>query len=137
MALKTNFVAPAGGILILIGGLALAYYTGTHGAALVEARGKTVEKYVTMTEKALAKGDTKMAEKYAREALVVDPKNRKAIAEFRKVILASCPKAASAPAPAAAASTAPATATAQPAAAPASEAPAKPKAEPEEEMGCI
>jgi hypothetical protein len=143
MALKTNFVAPAGGILILIGGLALAYYTGTHGTALVEARAKAVQKYVSMTEKALAKGDMKMAEKYAKEALVVDPKNKQAIAEFKKVVLASCPKAAPTPAatpttPASQSEMAPAGAS-QPAAAtaPADEQPAKPQAEAEEEMGCI
>ena len=148
MALKTNYVAPAGGILILIGGLALAYYTGTHGTALVEARAKAIEKYVAMTERALDKGDMKMAEKYAREALVVDPKNKRAIAEFKKVILASCPKAAPAPAATQPATT-PGTATpqngstpsgaSQPAAAsaPADNQPAKPQAEAEEEMGCI
>ncbi len=147
MALKTNYVAPAGGILILLGGLALAYYTGTHGTALVEARAKAVEKYVAMTERALDKDDMKMAEKYAREALVVDPKNKRAIAEFKKVILASCPKAAPAPAATQPATT-PGTATPQSgsapsgasrpaAAAPADKQPAKPQAEAEEEMGCI
>jgi len=130
MAMKTNIVAPAGGILILIGGLALAFYTGTNGTALVEARAKAVNKYVSMTEKALAKGDMKMAEKYAREALVVDPKNKKAVAEFKKVILASSPKATT---PSASAPTA-----AKPeAAAPTAAQPAQPKAEAEEEMGCI
>jgi hypothetical protein len=137
MALKTNFVAPAGGILILIGGLALAYYTGTQGSVLVETRAKAVQKYVSMTERALAKGDMKMAEKYAREALVVDPKNKKAIAEFKKVILASCPKAAPAPAATPGTPAAATPAAQKPAAAPAQEAPAQPKAEAEEEMGCI
>jgi hypothetical protein len=137
--MKTNIVAPAGGILILIGGLALAFYTGTNGTALTEARAKAVEKYVTMTEKALAKGELKMAEKYAKEALVVDPKNKKAVAEFKKVILASCPKAApAASAPAAAAPAAGNTPAPKPAdAAPTAAQPAQPKAEAEEEMGCI
>ena len=143
MAMKTNIVAPIGGILILAGGLALAFYTGTNGTALVEARAKAVNKYVSMTEKALAKGDMKMAEKYAKEALVVDPKNKKAVAEFKKVILASCPKAApaaSAPAAAAAPATPAAGNTPAPkpaAATPAAAQPAQPKAEAEEEMGCI
>ena len=134
MALKTNIVAPAGGILILAGGLALAFYTGTDGQALTAAKAKAVEKYLSMTEKALKKGDLKQAEKYAKEALVVDPKNKKAIAEFKKVALASCPKAAPAPAAAQPAAAAPAADAAKPAAQP---APAKPAAESEEEMGCI
>ena len=136
--MKTSPVAVAGGILILIGGLALAFYTSTNGAALVEAKAKAVDKYVTMTEKALSKGDMKMAEKYAKEAMVVDPKNRKAYAELKKVILASCPKAAPAAPAAAAGSTAPKVESAtQPATSAPAQQPAKPKAEPEEEMGCI
>ncbi|WP_457607289.1 hypothetical protein [Nitratifractor sp.] len=134
--MKTSPVAVAGGILILIGGLALAFYTGTSGAALEATKAKTVEKYVALSDKALGGGDLKMAEKYAKEALVVDPKNKKAIAEFKKVILASCPKAA--PAPAAAAPAAAGTEAAKaPAAATPATAPAQPKAEAEEEMGCI
>ena len=134
MAMKTNIVAPAGGILILIGGLALAFYTGTDGKALVEARAKAVEKYVVLSEKALSSGNLKQAEKAAKEALVVDPKNKKALAEFKKVILASCPKAVAASTSNAGA----AAKTAQPAAAtPAETKPAQPKAEAEEEMGCI
>jgi len=134
--MKTSPVAVAGGILILIGGLALAIYTGTDGQALVAAKAKAVEKYVSMTEKALKEGDLKQAEKYAKEALVVDPKNKKAIAEFKKVALASCPKAApSAAQPAAA----PAANTAKPAvpAATTKPAAAQPEAESDEEMGCI
>ena len=137
MAMKTNIVAPAGGILILIGGLALAFYTGTSGAALVETKAKAVEKYVALTEKALNKGDMKMAEKYAKEALVVDPKNKKAIAEFKKVVLASCPKAAPATTATAPAAAAKGAQSAAPAAAPAAAKPAAPAAEAEEEMGCI
>jgi len=134
MAMKTNIVAPVGGILILIGGLALAFYTGTDGQALVEARAKAVEKYIGLTEQALAKGEMKMAEKYAKEALVVDPKNKKGIAEFKKVILASCPKTASAPAAATATAK---SETAEPSSAAPAAQPAQPKAEAEEEMGCI
>ena len=134
--MKTSPVAVAGGILILIGGLALAFYTGTDGQALVAAKAKAVEKYVAMTEKALKEGDLKQAEKYAKEALVVDPKNKKAIAEFKKIALASCPKAAPAAAQPAAA---PAANTAKPAvpAATTKPAAAQPEAESDEEMGCI
>ena len=134
MAMKTNVVAPAGGILILIGGLALAFYTGTNGEALKATKAKAVEKYVALAEKALSTGDARQAEKYAKEALVVDPKNKKAIAEFKKVVLSSCPKAAPA-----AAATAPAAEqkSAASAAKPAEAQPAKPAAEAEEEMGCI
>ncbi len=131
--MKTSPVAVAGGILILIGGLALAFYTGTNGQALVAAKAKAVEKYVSMTEKALNSGDLKQAEKYAKEALAVDPRNRQALGEFKKVALASCPKAAPAPA-AAQPAAAPAANAAKPTAAPAA---AKPAAESEEEMGCI
>ena len=129
MALKTNIVAPIGGILILAGGLALAAYTGTQGTQLVQARAKAIQKYVALSEKALAQGDLKAAEKHAKAALAVDPKNRSALAEYKKVLLASCPKAPA---------TAPVTQSATPAspAAPAA-TPAKPEAEPEEEMGCI
>ncbi|WP_457603448.1 hypothetical protein, partial [Nitratifractor sp.] len=105
MAMKTNIVAPAGGILILAGGLALAFYTGTDGAALAAAKAKAVEKYVTLADKSLASGDLRKAEKFAKEALVVDPKNKKALGEFKKIVLASCPKAAPAAATSAAAKT--------------------------------
>lgn len=125
--MKTNIVAPIGGLIILAGGLALAFYTGSAAPALAEANAKAVGKYISLSEKALAAGDTRQAEKMAKEALVVDPKNRDAIAGFKKVILASCPKAA---APAAADNTAAPAAQAAPAA-------ATPAAEPEEEMGCI
>jgi len=136
--MKTSPVAVAGGILILIGGLALAFYTGTDGQALVAAKAKAVEKYVAMTEKALKEGDLKQAEKYAKEALVVDPKNKKALAEFKKVVLASCPKAAPAPT-AAQPAAAPAANAAKPTAPAATTkpAPAQPEAESDEEMGCI
>ncbi|WP_456456492.1 hypothetical protein [Nitratifractor sp.] len=137
MAMKTNIVAPAGGILILAGGLALAFYTGTDGAALAAAKAKAVEKYVTLADKSLASGDLRKAEKFAKEALVVDPKNKKALGEFKKIVLASCPKAAPAAATSAAAKTeSPKAATPAAAATPATK-PAQPAAESEEEMGCI
>ena len=135
--MKTSPVAVAGGILILIGGLALAFYTGTNGQALLASKAKAVEKYVSMTEKALNSGDLKQAEKYAKEALAVDPRNRQALGEFKKVALASCPKAVPAPAAAQPAAATPAANAAKPAAAPAAAKPAQPAAESEEEMGCI
>ena len=139
MAMKTNIVAPAGGILILAGGLALAFYTGTDGAALAAAKAKAVEKYVALADKSLASGDLHKAEKFAKEALVVDPKNKKALGEFKKIVLASCPKAAPAAAPAAATSAAKAQSpkAATPAAAAPAAKPAQPAADSEEEMGCI
>ena len=141
MAMKTNIVAPAGGILILAGGLALAFYTGTDGAALAAAKAKAVQKYVALADKSLASGDLRKAEKFAIEALVVDPKNKKALGEFKKVVLASCPKAAPAVTPAAATPAAakvesPKTAIPSVTTTPA-EKPAEPAAESEEEMGCI
>ncbi len=136
MAMKTNIVAPAGGILILAGGLALAFYTGTDGAALAAAKAKAVEKYVTLADKSLASGDLHKAEKFAKEALVVDPKNKKALGEFKKIVLASCPKAAPAAAAATSATPAAAKAESSKAAAPAAK-PAQPAADSEEEMGCI
>jgi hypothetical protein len=132
--MNTSKVAVAGGVLILIGGLALAFYTGTNGAALVAAKAKAVEKYVALAEKSLSSGDLSKAEKYAKEALVVDPKNKTALKEFKKVVLASCPKAV---APAAATSETTAKGTAAPAATAPAAKPAAPQAEEEEEMGCI
>ncbi len=121
--MKTNIVAPIGGLIILAGGLALAFYTGSAAPALAQTNAKAVTKYINLSEKALASGNAKEAEKMIKKALVVDPKNPEAIAGFKKVVLASCPKSA---APAA-----------DTAAAPAAAQPATPAAEPEEEMGCI
>ena len=134
--MQTSKVAVAGGLLILVGGVALALYTGMSGPALQASKAKAVERYSAMIDKSLAKGDLHQAEKYAKEALVVDPKNKTALAEYKKVILASCPKAAPAASPAAPAEAAKGTQSAAPAAAPAAK-PAAPAAESEEEMGCI
>jgi len=128
MSTKTTIT---GGALILAGGLALAVYANTNTAALQNAKAGIVTKYVKLSQKALSSGDAKAAEKYAKQALATNPKNKEALGEYKKVILASCPKA---PAPAAANTV---TSTATPTAAPAAAAPATPKAEPEEEMGCI
>ncbi len=127
--MKTTPVAIVGGILILAGGIALAVYTGTNAPILEATKAKSVEKYVTMSDKALAKGDLKQAEKYAKEALVVDPKNKKALSEFKKVVLASCPKSEATVKPTS-------TATAKPTK-PKTATPAKPSDDSEEEMGCI
>ena len=121
MSTKTTI---AGGALILAGGLALAIYANTNTAALQHAKAGIVTKYVNLSEKALGSGDTKAAENYAKSALAADPQSKDALNEYKKVILASCPKAA------------PAAATASPAAMTPPKA-AAPAAEPEEEMGCI
>ncbi len=124
MSTKTTI---AGGSLILVGGLALAIYANTNVSALANAKSTTVAKYIKLSDTALSKGDSKTAEKFAKKALATDPQSKEALAGFKKVILASCPK-----------STAPAAGTATtPAATPAAAQPATPAAEPEEEMGCI
>jgi len=122
MSTKTTIT---GGALILVGGLALAVYANTNVSALANAKSATVTKYIKLSDTALAKGENKSAEKFAKKALATDPKNKAALAGFKKVILASCPKVV---APATSATTS--TPTAAPAA-------ATPAAEPEEEMGCI
>ncbi len=134
--MQTSKVAVAGGLLILAGGIALALYTGMNGPVLEATKAKAVQRYAAMVDKSMAKGDLRQAEKYAKEALVVDPKNKTALAEYKKVILASCPKAAPAATSAAPAEAAKGTQSAAPAAAPAAK-PAAPAADSEEDMGCI
>jgi len=124
MSTKTTIT---GGALILAGGLALAVYANTNVSALANAKSATVAKYIKLSDSALSKGDSKAAEKFAKQALATDPKNKEALAGFKKVILVSCPKSAT---PAASTTT-------TPAATPAAAQPATPAAEPEEEMGCI
>jgi len=123
MSTKTTI---AGGVLILAGGLALAVYANTNASALAAAKSNTVVKYIKLSDAALAKGDSKAAEKFAKQALIADPKNKEALAGFKKVVLASCPKSA---APSPATTTQPAT--------PSKPSAAVPKAEEEDEMGCI
>ena len=123
MSTKTTI---AGGALILAGGMALAVYANTNVSALAAAKSNIVVKYIKLSDAALAKGDSKAAEKFAKQALIADPKNKEALAGFKKVVLASCPRSA---APAAAATTQ--------SAAPSKPAAAAPKAEEEDEMGCI
>jgi len=118
MSTKTTIT---GGALILVGGLALAVYANTNVSALANAKSATVAKYIKLSDTALAKGENKAAEKFAKKALATDPENKEALAGFKKVILASCPKVV---APATSATTNTPTA-------------ATPAAEPEEEMGCI
>ena len=121
---NTSKVAVTGGLVILIGGLALAFYTSVSAPALKAANAKVIAKYAALVDKDLASGDKKGALKAAKAALAVDPTNKIALEAYKKVILADAPKAAAAPA----------TTSAKPTT---QQAPAKPKAEEEEEMGCI
>ena len=120
--MKTNIVAPAGGLAILAGGLALAFYTATYTPALQETKNKTVQKYLAQAEKALKKGDKKEAEKFVKKAIAVDPKNKKALAEFKKIALLDCTNT-------------PQTSTQT--TKPTTQPKAQPEAESEDEMGCI
>ena len=124
---NTSKVAVTGGLVILIGGLALAFYTSVSAPALKAANAKVIAKYAALVDKDLASGDKKGALKAAKAALAVDPTNKMALEAYKKVILADAPKTAAAPAPSAKSAEQP---TKQ-------AAPAKPKAEEEEEMGCI
>ncbi len=126
--MKTNIAAPVGGLIILAGALGLAAYTGLQAPALAKAHAASIETYLSMSEKALAKGKTAEAEKLVKKALAVDPSSKAAFAELKKITLSSCPKS----------TTAPSANTSQPT--PATTAPAKtaePEAESEDEMGCI
>ena len=126
--MKTNIVAPIGGILILAGGIALSVYTATNAPMIEKSKEKLVIKYIDLSDKALAKGDLKEAEKMVKKAIIANPSSKTALNEYKKIVLASCPKvAATASTGAVAADTA--TKPAQPAQ-PAAE-------ESEEEMGCI
>ena len=121
---NTSKVAVTGGLVILIGGLALAFYTSVSAPALKAANERVIKKYAALVDKDLASGDKKGALKAAKAALAVDPTNKMALEAYKKVILADAPKVAAAPT----------TSSAKPAK---QAAPAKPKAEEEEEMGCI
>ncbi len=129
--MKTNIVAPIGGILILAGGIALSVYTATNAPVLEKSKEKLVTKYVNLSEEALAKGDLKEAEKMVKKAIIANPSSKAALNEYKKIVLASCPKAV----PAASTATAPAAAVTKPAQ---TAQPAQPAADDsEEEMGCI
>ena len=121
--MQTSKVAVIGGIMILIGGLLLAFYTASSEPALQEARAKSIANYVSLTQKAIEDKDLSQAEKFAKKALVIDPSNKKALKAYKDAILAS--NGGSAPAE----STTQSTPQAQPA--------TKKKAESEDEMGCI
>jgi len=120
---KRDFIAPAGGVTILAGGLALAFFTATNGAMLQNTKDKTVKKYVAQAQSALAKNDIKNAEKMIKKAIAVDPKNKEALNEFKKIALSGCSATIK-------------NATLQ---TPKKQTPAqtKPEAEEEDEMGCI
>jgi len=76
-----------GGIIILIGGLALAVYANTNATALSQAKANVVNKYISLSEKALSAGKTHDAEKYAIKAVSVDPSNKAAISALKKVVI--------------------------------------------------
>ncbi len=124
---NTNKIAVGGGILILIGGLALAFYTASSTPALKATNAKVIAKYSALVDKDLASGDKKAALKAAKAALAVDATNKMALEAYKKVILADAPKATATSATSPKESTTP-TKTATP---------AKPKAAEEEDMGCI
>jgi len=124
--MKTNIVAPIGGILILAGGIALSVYTVTNAPVLEASKDKLVKKYVALSEKALSSGNLSEAEKFAKKAIAVNPTSKEALAEYKKIALNSCPKVTT-PAPTATTEKKVATPT----------TPATPEAESEEEMGCI
>jgi thioredoxin-like negative regulator of GroEL len=121
--MKRNIVAPAGGLIILAGGLALAFYTATSAPALKETKAKTIKKYISQAENALKKGDKSEAMKFIKRALVVDAKNKEAIAEFKKIVLLDCKTAPTQTQ----SNTTPTQTKTQ----------AKPEAEADDEMGCI
>lgn len=123
--MKTNIVAPIGGILILAGGIALSVYTATNAPILEASKDKLVKKYVALSEKALSSGNLSEAEKFAKKAIAANPTSKEALAEYKKIALSSCPKVAT-PAPTTAEKKAITPTT-----------PATPEAESEEEMGCI
>ena len=123
---STSKVAVSGGIVILLGGLALALYTATSVPALQSAKEKAVAKYSGLVDSALAKGDKSAALKAAKEALVVDAKSKSALNAYKKVILADAPKTTAAPAK-----------SEVKAATPTKTAPAKPAQSEDDEMGCI
>ncbi len=124
MSMKTNIVAPIGGVLILAGGIALSVYTATNAPVLKESKAKIVQKYVNLSQKALVSGDLLKAEKFAKKALAVDATNKLALNSYKSVVLASCPKTA--PIVNNSATT---TSTTPPV--------KKPQPEAEDEMGCI
>ena len=119
--MKTNIVAPVGGLIILAGGLALAFYTATTAPVLKETKAKIIKKYISQAEDALKSGNKSEAMKFVKRALAVDAKNKEAIEEFKKIVLLDC-KATSTQSNNTSTQTKPE---------------AKPEAEADDEMGCI
>ncbi len=117
--MQTSKVATMGGLIILIGGLALAFVTGSSASALQEARAKSIANYTSLTQKAIEDKDLSQAEKFAKKALAVDPSNKDALKAYKNAILASGGGAVATKS------------TTQ------TEAPTKKAAESEDEMGCI
>ena len=83
--MTSDKTAILGGIIILAGGLSLAVYANLNAEALSQAKANTVSKYISLSEKALTSGDHHQAEKFVIKALQTDPKNKQAIAAFKKV----------------------------------------------------
>jgi len=86
--MNSDRTAIFGGLIILIGGLALAIYANTNATALTQTKAKAVEKYISLSEKALSEGENRDAEKFAVKAIKADPSNKSAITAFKKVALA-------------------------------------------------
>jgi len=116
---KKDLIAPVGGVVILAGGLALAFFTATNGALLQENRDKIIKRYILQAQNLISKGELKEAKKIVKKALVVDPKNKEVLNELEKIILANCQNS-SLPLP---------SSTKKPQ--------TKPEAEEDDEMGCI
>jgi len=86
--MTSDKTAILGGIIILAGGLSLAFYASTNALALSQSRAKTVTKYISLSQKALKQNKLREAEKFAIKALTTDPQNKLAITAFKKVELA-------------------------------------------------
>ncbi len=125
--MNSDKTAIFGGLLILIGGLALAVYANTNATALSQSKAKAVDRYISLSEKALSEGKNRDAEKFVIKALKVDPSNKNALTAFKKVEFAGYK-------PIDATGGEPSNKTVEPKATPMKPAPAE---EAEEEMGCI
>ncbi len=51
--MRTNIIAPLGGIVILIGGIVLALYTSINAEALQNGKIKIVENYISQARQSL------------------------------------------------------------------------------------
>jgi septal ring-binding cell division protein DamX len=140
--MNTSRVAQVGGFVILLGGLALAVYTSTNAPVLSDVKSKAVTKYISLSDKALASGDTKQANKFVKRALVTDPHSKIALDGFKRVALYGHDKSTQSNTPTQTATntstnTTAATATTASTTTTAKEKPVEPEAEAEDEMGCI